>query len=126
VPSSNEQRKTQFTFSSSLIPQNINNEILKITIDPCIHANKYKENSLETINKKWFVNFTQHDIPNIQRLLQLGQNVALPSLDTKHNIHQLIQNIENKIQVDKLHPNIQTEIRNRSIPLIHNLTSAVI
>jgi len=77
---------------------------------------------LETINKKWFVNLTHHDIPNnVQRLLQLGQIFALPSLNIKHNIHQLIKNIENNI--DKLHPDIQTDIRNRSIPLIHNLTS---
>jgi len=122
IPITNEQKKIQYTYSSSPIPQSSNNEVINITIDPCIYTNKQNINSLETINKKWFVNLTHHVIPNkVQCLLLLEQNFALPSTNTKYIIHQLIKNIENNI--NKLHPDIQTEIRNRCIPLIHNLTS---
>jgi len=45
----------------------------------------------------------------------------MPVVNTKNNITQIIKNIENNII--KLGNELQTEVRNRSIPVIHNLLS---
>jgi len=77
---------------------------------------------LKTVNKKWFVNLTKNNIPHsVQTLLQLDQNFSLPPNNTQNNIIQLIKNIENNII--KLYPDTQIEIRNKTIPTLHNLKS---
>jgi len=71
----------------------------------------------------FYVNLSHCNIPhNVQCLLQLGQNFSLPTNNMNKNIIQLIKNIENNII--KLHPDIQKEIRNRSVPIMHNLMSS--
>jgi len=89
------------------------------------HLKTYKQLSpLESINKKWFVNLTQSNIPHdVQCLLQLGPNFSLPLHNTNNNTIQLIKNIENNII--KLHTDTQNAIRNKTIPLIHNLSTVL-
>jgi len=77
------------------------------------------------VKDKWFVNLSRQNIPqHVQILLQLGQNFSLPAINTKNNITQFIKNIENNIT--RLDTDIQTEVRNRSIPLLHNLLSKIV
>jgi len=93
-----------------------------VKLDPRNYSNILNTSSFDLINNKWFINFSYVNIPqNIQRLLQLGQNYPLPFTNTKNNIIQLIKNIENNII--KLYQDTQNEIRNRSMPFIHNLMS---
>jgi len=91
-------------------------------LDPLNYLNFEIESPLDSINNKWFINFSHCKIPEkVQCLLQLGQNFSTPNFNMNNNIIQLIKNIENNII--KLDPDIQKEIRNRSVPLIHNLMS---
>jgi len=98
----------------------MNKELIEVNLDPQSYSNVNKFSPLESINNKWFLNLSQYNIPKkVQCLLQLEQNFSLPSLNTNNN--ELIKNIENNII--KLHSDTQTEVRNRSISLIHNLMS---
>jgi len=93
-----------------------------VKLDPWNYSNILNTSSFDSINNKWFINLSHVSIPqNVQRLLQLGQNFSLPSTNTENNIIQLIKNIENNII--KLHQDTQNEVRNRSMPIIHNLMS---
>jgi len=115
------QHEKQFSFSSPT-PYKDDKQIIEVKIDPHNYSNIFNSSAFDSINNKWFINLSHFEIPhNVQRLLQLGQNFSLLSTNTKNNIVQLIKNIENNII--KLHQDTQNEIRNRSIPVIHNFTS---
>jgi len=110
----------QFSFSPLTLDKD--KEIIEITINPQNFSNTTNRSSLDYINNKWFKNLSSVEIPhNVQRLIQLGHNFSLPSTDSNNNVVQLIKNIENNII--NLHQDTQNEIRNRSIPILHNLTS---
>jgi len=97
----------------------------EVTLDPQNFSNIKKFSPLNEVKDKWFVNLSHQDIPyHVQNLLQLGQNFSLPSINTKNNITQFIKNIENNIT--KLDTDIQTEIRNRCMPMLHNLLSKTV
>jgi len=92
-----------------------------VKLDPRNYSNILNTSSFDSINNKWFMNLSYICIPqNVKRLLQLDQNFSLPP-NTKNNIIQLIKIIENNIV--KLHQDTQNEVRNRSMPFIHNLMS---
>jgi len=115
------QHEKQFSFSPPT-PHNENKQIIEVEIDPHNYSKTINASPFDSINNKWFINLSHFEIPhNVQRLLQLGQNFSIPSTNTKNNIIQLIKNIENNII--KLQKDTQNEIRNRTIPVIHNLTS---
>jgi len=77
------------------------------------------------VKDKWFVNLPRLNIPqHVQSLLQLRQNFSLSAVNTKNNITQFIKNLKNNII--KLDTDIQTEVRNRSIPVLHNLLSKTV
>jgi len=115
------QHEKQFSFSPPT-PHKKNKQIIEVKIDPVYYSNTIHSSPFDSVNDKWFINLSHFEIPyNVQRLLQLGQNFSIPSTNTKNNIIQLTKNIENNII--KLQQDTQNEIRNRSIPVIHNLTS---
>jgi len=121
---------------SYIYTKNENNkeECLSISFKPAIQLNKHTEvinikphtfveednSSLNNVRDKWLINWSKIDIPhNIKCLLQLGQNFAMPATDIKKNIIELIKNIENNI--NKLNIDIQSLIRNNSLPIIKKL-----
>jgi len=115
------QHEKQFSFSPPTLHKE-NEQIIEVKIDPVHYSNKILSSPFDSVNDKWFINLSHFEIPyKVQCLLQLGQNFSIPSTNTKNNIIQLIKNIENNII--KLQQDTQNEIRNRSIPVIHNLTS---
>jgi len=68
------------------------------------------------------MNLSHSIIPkNVQHLLQLGQNFSLLSNDSENNTIQVNKNIENNIINN--HDDTQSEVRNRSLPILHNLKS---
>jgi len=119
---SNNGHHTNKSFSFNFPTNNNKNTVIETKLDPRDYQEMTEIVSLDSINNKWFVNLSQSQIPyNVQSLLQLGQNFSLPPTNNKHNIIQLVKNIENNII--NLHLDIQTKVRNRSIPFIHNLLS---
>jgi len=102
---------------------NDNEDPIEINLDPENYVNFSNISLLDTTNNKWFINLSHCNIPEkVQCLLQLGQNFSIPALNMNNNIIQVIKNIENNIK--NLQPDTQKEIRNRSVPLIHNLMSS--
>jgi len=124
-PEHNEQPGEQpFSFNPPL-PYEEKQQTIEIKLDPTNFQNMVHSSSIDSIKSKWFINLSHHKIPHkVQSLLQLGENFSLPSTNTSNNIVQLIKNIENNII--NLHEDTQVEVRNRSIPVIHNLLSKVI
>jgi len=126
IPSErNEQPGEQpFSFNPPL-PLNKNQQTIEIKLDPTDFQDMIHSSSIDSIKSKWFINLSHYKVPHkVQSLLQLGQNFSLPSTNTNNNIVQIIKNIENNII--NLHEDTQVEVRNRSIPVIHNLLSKVI
>jgi len=117
---SNENNIKQFSFTP---PSNIpESELVEVHVEPKNHLTTKKFSPLDSLNNKWFINWSHEHIPdNIQQLLQLGHNFSLPSVNSNNNITQTIKNIENNIM--KLHTDDQNTIRNYAIPLLHNLNN---
>jgi len=94
----------------------------EIRINPSEFAPSNNASALENIKSKWFVNLSNHTIPNdVQCLLQLGSNFSLPSRNTKKDCLELIKNLENNS--NKLPIDTFETVRNRSISILNNLTS---
>jgi len=118
----NDQEDKRFCFSSPTIRHTVNKDLVEVNLDPKEYSTIKKFSPLNDVNDKWFINLSHHNIPRqVQCLLQLGQNFSMPVINIKNSITQLIKNIENNII--KLDAEIQTEIRNRSIPILHNMLS---
>jgi len=115
--------KEQHSFSYTIPPPTQFprvSEIIKITVTPSFHNNQ-PLSCLSSIREKWFLNLSGIFIPNhIQCLLQLGENFALPTIHKKEMTFEFIINIERNIK--KLNESTQN-VRNRSIPVINNLSS---
>jgi len=78
-------------------------------VEPKNHLTTKKFSPLDSLNNKWFINWSHEHIPdNIQQLLQLGHNFSLPSVNSNNHITQTIKNIENNIM--KLHTDDQNTI----------------
>ncbi|KMQ88038.1 reverse transcriptase [Lasius niger] len=74
------------------------------------------------IQNKWFVNLSSKHIPQeVQGLLQLGENFSLPTMNTDTITVEFIKCVENNI--GKLPANIRHTIRNRTNPIINNLSN---
>jgi len=113
----------QFATFPTTMSQENNKDVIEIKLDPQKYSKNIEICPLDSVNDKWFINLSHRNIPfEVQCLLQLGQNFSLPANNKNENIIQLIKNIENNII--KLHSDTQKEIRNRSIPIMHNFMSS--
>jgi len=88
---------------------------INVFIDPQKFCNKPK-NVLDSTNKKWFINLSNHRIPTeVSSLLQLGGKFCLPTHpNKKFSIHEFIKDIECNAHFQDT--NKQILIRNIAIP----------
>jgi len=88
---------------------------INVFIDPHKFCNKPK-NVLDSTNKKWFINLSNHRIPTeVSSLLQLGGKFCLPiHQNKKYSIHEFIKDIECNSHFHDI--NKQILIRNLAIP----------
>jgi len=94
---SNENNIKQFSFVP-LSNGHLHEELVEVNVDPKNYLGTKKFSPLDSVNNKWFINWSNIHIPdNVQRLLQLGHNFSLPSVNSNNNIIQTIKNIENNI-----------------------------
>jgi len=112
----NNEKCLSFSFKPSP-QQNKHTEVINIKPHTFVEEDN---SSLSNVRDKWLINWSDIDIPhNIKCLLQLGQNFAMPAIDIKKNIIELIKNIENNI--NKLNVDFQGFVRNNSLPIIKKL-----
>jgi len=112
-------KNSDFPLISFTPPFQPDQQTIEVNINPSTFPTDYNS-SLTAIKKNWFLNLSSIDIPfEVQCLLQLGQNFSLPTLNIKYNALELIKNIENNIK--KLNIDIQSNIRNHTIPIILKL-----
>jgi len=118
----NENNSKRFSFKP--LPKSKDDDhVIEVNIDPVKHFVNELSAPFETCNEKWFMNLSQHNIPDkVKRLLQFGHNFSLPMTNPDNSIIQLIKNIENNII--KLNDDTQNTIRNWSIPLLHKLKNS--
>ncbi|XP_018364720.1 PREDICTED: uncharacterized protein LOC108762281 [Trachymyrmex cornetzi] len=84
-----------------------------IKISPRLFINDRMTPTVTSIRKKWFYNLSLLDIPtNIQYLLQLGENFALPISGGKPLVMEFIKSIENNIK--KMQSSVHNNVRNHS------------
>ncbi|EFN61148.1 hypothetical protein EAG_09747, partial [Camponotus floridanus] len=72
------------------------------------------------------VNLSTVMIPeNVQKVLQLGENFSMPTLNKNEVTIEFIKNFENSFKKLPVHvrPHIETHIRNRSAHIINKLPS---
>ncbi|XP_018364041.1 PREDICTED: uncharacterized protein LOC108761811 [Trachymyrmex cornetzi] len=88
-----------------------------IKISPRLFINDRITPSVTSIREKWFYNLSSVDIPtNIQYLLQLGENFALPISGGKPLVMEFIKSIENNIK--KMQSSVHNNVRNHSVSLV--------
>jgi len=113
-----QQEKQLFSLTPSIQKDRL--PTIEVKLDPHDFQDTSNSSSIDSINKKWFLNLSHTTIPqDVQRLLQLGHNFSLPSNDSNNNTIQLIKNIENNLI--KFHEDVQFEVRNRVLPFLHNI-----
>jgi len=78
---SNENNIKQFSFAPPLNGQVCEGEMVEVNVDPKNYFTTKICSPLDSLNNKWFINWSHNYIPdNVQRLLQLGHNFSLPSV----------------------------------------------
>jgi len=93
-----ENNIEQFSFTFLLNCHVRGSKLVEVNVDPKNHLATKKFSPLDSLNNKWFINWSHEHIPdNTQQLLQLGHNFSLPSVNSNNNIIQTIKNIENNI-----------------------------
>jgi len=122
TPSSNS-RDYKFSLSNPSWDNLDTTDMGSVTIDPSNFSEHLPTSSLSSIRNNWFLNLSSVTIPpQIQCLLQLGENFSLPNNNKKEMILENIKDVENNIK--KLTTPTQDIIRNRSIPIIKNVASS--
>jgi len=98
-----KQQQDNQIFSFTPPTQIDRQKIIVVKLDPQNYRDISNSSSIDSINNKWFINFSYTTIPKnvlqmlLQQLLQMEQNFSLPSNDSKNNIIQVIKNIKNNI-----------------------------
>lgn len=91
-------------------------EVSEINVAPLSFVNIPQQ----VLKDNWFVNLSTVTIPeSVQRVLQLGENFSLPSLDKNEVTIEFIKNFENSLK--KLPLQVRPYIRNRSAHIINKL-----
>jgi len=90
-----------------------------------LHPGSFKDlilaPSVTSLRKKWFLNLSGTSIPdNVQQLIQLGENFALPGYDRNKIKSEFIKSIEANIQ--KFPIPTHDFIRKKSIPILKELS----
>jgi len=104
------------------------NDRQKFNQDPrtvCIKPLEYKDykptSSITSLRTKWFLTLSGKFIPtNVQQLIQLGENFSLPIHESNKVKLDFAKNIE--VNIKKLPNSTHEYIRNKSIPIIKNLS----
>jgi len=121
----NDVTSTNKSFSFSLPHHEKQQEVHdsgNISLHPSSFTGQQLSPSFSSLREKWFLNLSSYPIPkNVQYLIQLGDNFSLPIFDKNKARIEFIKSIECSIK--KFPKSTHINIRNRSIPILNELSS---